>query len=92
MTRTETICDRCGARKGDSDGWWKAWVTENSFTVQPDGKGDYKDYCNDNCVMKALQDFMDTRRNISEEKRIVLENHDEVVKEFEHSYDKEFDK
>jgi hypothetical protein len=31
--RTETICDQCGARKGETNHWFFAEFAERSFTV-----------------------------------------------------------
>jgi hypothetical protein len=66
--RTETICDQCGARKGETNHWFFAEFAERSFTVYanstrvPDGHYSvkWKDYCGHPCVMRALTEFFDS--------------------------------
>ena len=59
---TETICDRCGTRKGSTNGWWTIYVDAEQFSVLINYEGtrkDIKDFCSEGCVNKALQEVVE---------------------------------
>ena len=67
MTVTETVCDRCGARKGKTNHWFKVEIDmrdKDWFTVtKNNGKSQVgDDYCSDNCVMIALSEFLNSKK------------------------------
>jgi len=70
----ETICDQCGARKGQTNHWWSIWPSKVGFHVHPgtydkDNSSfpeikDYpaKDMCSESCVVRALGDYFENER------------------------------
>lgn len=92
MTKTEIICDQCGIRKGETNHWWIGGTTNVGFHLYPasydEANSDYdlgtkQDWCSENCVSKALSEFMEKIRTTS-----VIE---EIVDEFKAHLDKEVD-
>lgn len=58
--RTETICDQCGARKGETNHWWKCESGSDWITVSKNnGKSQVgQDMCSEQCVTRALSEFL----------------------------------
>jgi hypothetical protein len=63
--KTETICDQCGARKGETNHWWFVFEDEQKYItvykVPPvawNSKNKMQDYCSEQCVTRALSEFM----------------------------------
>lgn len=74
MQRTEVICDICGARKGETNHWWKVVESDECFQLMiPPWEVDKsimnRDYCSESCVSKALSQFMNSIRLNLEEQR-----------------------
>lgn len=81
MTVTEIICDRCGARKEKSNGWWKVEVNgvswrDGSITISKyNGKSQPgQDCCSDNCVMILLSQFMTEKEEVDHYREVGMSN------------------
>lgn len=63
---TETICDQCGARKMKSNNWYRVDSGRQGFHLyksEAELSDDvHKDYCSDNCVMVAISEFMNPKK------------------------------
>jgi hypothetical protein len=74
MTKTEVICDGCGIRKGETNHWWRVWMSNVGFHMYGAGYNSQEspfpevrdfpqtDYCSESCVAKALSQFMGARK------------------------------
>jgi hypothetical protein len=81
--RTETFCDICGARKGKENGWWRIFVDHETFSVflfpkSTINKPGNKDCCSENCVVRALSQFMSNEERSPEDE--MVEELDEMLK------------
>ena len=71
---SETICDHCGARKQQSNHWWKlelgvGWAKLSTSSIT---NGYRMDLCSENCVMIKLSEFMSAQ--VEEQKAERMEN------------------
>jgi hypothetical protein len=78
---TETICDQCGARKGSTNHWWKIYISKDEFSVYREAplNEKLKDMCGENCVAKALDEWLSSRTDKKDQQV------EDVVQEFEES-------
>lgn len=65
---TNTVCDGCGKVKGETNHWFKSYISETMFEVArpQDRDSSYKDYCGQNCITKAFQEWLNAQQEAHE--------------------------
>jgi len=67
MAKVDTYqCDGCGAQKGNLNHWFRLGVQDVSLGIYTwaggDATDDDKHFCSDECVIKAVQQWLSARK------------------------------